>query len=144
MITLEKFEAKHFEDLRFESSTEEIAIHMIPERLQMIENAPHNFSCVKDGKAIACMGLSMYWPGRAECWTLLKDKLDQDLIVVTRMVRQVLDACPVRRIEASVLVDYAEGHRWMRLLGFVLEAGYLEAYFPDGRAASLYSKVKGG
>jgi hypothetical protein len=65
-----------------------------------------------------------------------------DLVRVTKMAKRFLDVCPIRRIEAAVVVDHGPGHRWAQLLGFELEAPLLRAYTPQGEDCSLYSRVR--
>jgi hypothetical protein len=142
MIRLAKFEAAHFEEL----SREPIAFSLLPlitkEHIALLEKQPFVYSAMKDGKVVACGGLSEYWPGRAEAWALISSDVKSDFFAVTKLTQRVLDGCKIRRIEAAVDVNFKKGHRWIKLLGFKKEADCLEAYLPDGKDCALYARVR--
>jgi len=141
-MVLEKFRAEHFEDMRNEKSVMCLLPHITPEHLKNLENAQYSYAGVRDGKTIFCAGVAEYWNGRAESWAILRSSAKYDLIPITKMVKRFLEVCPIRRIEASIEVDFEEGHRWAKLLGFELEAPRLKSYFPDGRDCALYARVR--
>jgi ABC-type branched-subunit amino acid transport system substrate-binding protein len=64
------------------------------------------------------------------------------MVRITKAVRRFLQACPYRRVEMTVDLDFEAGHRWANMLGFRLEAGRMLAYRPDGGTCSLYARVR--
>jgi len=141
MIVLEKFQAKHFEDLKEEPSVAPLTSYLSTPHLEALEQAPFAYSILKDKRAIACGGVAEYWPGRGEAWMLLSP-MGPDFLAVTRIVSRFLSVCPVNRIEAAVEVDFEPGHRWAKLLGFQLDAPLLRSYLVNGKDCSLYSRVR--
>lgn len=143
MMILEKFKAEHFKELEGEPSVAYLRPHLTTTHLEALEKLPFSYTGIKNGKVLFCGGVSEYWPNRGEAWVILSERLEPyDFIFITKMARKFLAACPVRRIEASVVVDFEEGHRWANMLGFKMEAPCLEAYLPDGKNCALYSKVR--
>lgn len=140
MIMLEKFKKEHFEDLREEPSVAYLLPHLTEAHLEALEKLPYSYSGIKNGKVVFCGGVSEYWPGRGEAWIMLNK--NRDMIAITKMAKKFVEACPIRRIEVSVDVNFPQGHAWAKLLGFKLEAEFMEAYLPDGRDCSLYSRVR--
>ena len=64
---------------------------------------------------------------------------------VTRKVIEFLDHLQyndnMRRLQTTVVIDFNEGHRWAKILGFEVE-GLMRAFEPDGRDTVLYGRVK--
>lgn len=102
------------------------------------------FSILSEGRAIMVGGIAEYWPGRGELWAFVDHTCGRQFVGVHRKVANFVDVCQkqFRRIEAAVLVDFMPAHRWVRMLGFRLEAERLEAYSMDGQDYSLYSRVR--
>lgn len=106
-------------------------------------HAPFSFSIFReDGELLFCGGVAEYWPGRGETWGVFNDDCRREFPSLHRIVKGLLRSCPTRRLELSVEQEFANGHRWARALGFSLVAVNQEAYFPDGKAASIYAKVR--
>lgn len=98
-----------------------------------------------DGRVLGCAGVLPYWSGRGEAWALLDHALVKPHFRAIHLaVRRFLTIVPLRRIEASVDAGFANGHRWVRALGFTLEAASRPGYRPDGGDCALYALVKGG
>lgn len=97
---------------------------------------------VKTGEIVFCAGIHDPWPGRAEAWALLADNLKHKMLAVHRSVLEFLDKINIKRIEAVVDRDFTQGHRWVELLGFTLEADRMRAYGYEGQDCSLYARVK--
>lgn len=94
-----------------------------------------------DGDRIICMaGIYEVWEGRAIAWGLLCPSIGASMTTLHRITKRGLDVSLHRRVEADVLDDHVEGHRWMRLLGFTKE-GVRRAYW-QGRDYALYARVR--
>jgi RimJ/RimL family protein N-acetyltransferase len=92
-------------------------------------------------RIICCAGLVDLDDGRALVWAFLAADCGRYLTAITREVRAYLDEVPFRRIETLVRSDFKAGWRWAHLLGFQYE-GTLRAFWPDGRDADLFARIK--
>lgn len=97
------------------------------------------FTAVDDAGVVAVLGVAEEWEGRAQCWALLSAHAGRHLVALTRAVRAYFATTGYRRIEAQTPEGFAEGQRWLRLLGFEAE-GLMRNYYPDGRAAVRYAR----
>jgi len=141
MIEIVKFIPMHLDLIHEQEATACMRPHMAAEHTQALASLPHSYTVLSDGRPIACGGLVEYWNGRAEAWAVLDAVCKKDFIAVHNAARRFLDSVGIRRIEAVVHVGFDAGHRWLRTLGFVMEAPLLESYDPDGRDYSLYARV---
>jgi RimJ/RimL family protein N-acetyltransferase len=65
------------------------------------------------------------------------------MLQITRYVGRVLACYPARRIEATVLAEFAAGCRWLERLGFEREdRNGLRGYDTTGRTFALYARIK--
>lgn len=141
MIQIVPFEPEHADAMDVQ-----IAQRMTPEERQqaMGESFGDAWTAMADGEPVACAGLVPVWFGRAYAWALLSESAGAHMVAITRAVRRALDMGEFRRVEMAVRAGFAEGERWARLLGFVLETpDPMRAYMPDGSDAYLYSRVRG-
>lgn len=113
------------------------------ERIEEAAKGRYCFTAISSKIGVAGVaGVTEYYPGRGECWAILSPGLKSEMLQVHRVVRRFIDMAPYRRLEAVVDVSFAQGHRWMKMLGFQVEAERLRYYTPDGRDVRLYSKIK--
>jgi hypothetical protein len=142
MIKIIPFKAEHMDELLKEEAVQYLIPYFDINIKKMMEKKEYINSIEMDGEVVFAGGVSMYWEGRGEAWAFFHSSCKKNFVPVFRTVRKWIDDCPVRRIEASVLVEDETAHRWIRLLGFQMEAPFMEAFRPDGRDCSLYSRVK--
>jgi hypothetical protein len=135
-------EPAHLEDLLSREGMEPFARAMSTKHIHEIARTPMAYSIQVDGRVIACAGVVEYWKNRGEAWAFVDRKCKREFLALHHIVRDFLDHCPVRRIEAAVSTTFSAGHRWVRALGFELEAPILRAYGPDGGDCSLYARVR--
>lgn len=102
----------------------------------------NSFSVFRGEEVLLCGGVFDYWPGRAEVWSFLSVDAGKHFVALTRVVRRFLNMCTQRRIEAVVDCNFEQGHRWVRMLGFKLEAPRMKAYHPQGEDCALYARVR--
>lgn len=100
------------------------------------------FTAWVDHRPIGAAGVIDLWQNRAMCWALVAKGAGPYMLPITRYVRRVLDLHPAKRIEATTLHDFTQGHRWLRTLGFVCETPCKAHYYPDGRAVAEYVRLK--
>ena len=63
------------------------------------------------------------------------------LLQLTRKIKESLSVLP-GRTEMTVVKDFKQGHRWAKMLGFVLETLTLRAYGPAGEDHSGYVRIQ--
>jgi hypothetical protein len=99
-----------------------------------------------EGRVLGCIGIMPIWPGRGTVWAVLDyDRIKPaHMLALTRIGRKYLtELSPFRRIEATVVADFAAGIKWLELLGFKKETPEpMQAYGPNGEAHYLYALVK--
>lgn len=94
-----------------------------------------------DGQVVMCGGLLPQWENRALAWALVGENAGPHFALIHRHVKQFLARSPYRRIEAHVDVGFAPGARWMKMLGFELEA-YKKAFRPDGADMLEFVRIR--
>lgn len=99
------------------------------------------FTAVKDGVILGCAGLSKQWDNRAIAWALLSSNIGREFIRIHRAVERYLAIADFKRIEAFVDANFAEGHRWIKMLCFERE-GYMRSFSPSGNDAVLYARIR--
>jgi hypothetical protein len=102
-----------------------------------------SFAAIHDDEVVAVATLMTIWPGRAHLSALLSLKAGSVFLGLHREVAKRLKASTVRRIEATVDGEWAEAHRWLRMLGFHLETPQgMTGYRPDGGTSYLYARIQ--
>jgi hypothetical protein len=97
---------------------------------------------IVDEEGVWCVGgIVDMGEGRAIAWCLLDKSVPYKLPAVHRIVKRVIDGAPYRRIELVADTRCTKADEWAIRLGFDFEAP-LRAYFPDGSAAHLYSRIR--
>lgn len=74
-------------------------------------------------------------------WALVSQDAGVHFAAIHRAVRRFLDVSEFRRIEAHVDVDFPQGARWMKMLGFEFEAR-MRGFRPDGADMLLFARVR--
>lgn len=98
-----------------------------------------------DGRVIACAGVGVMWPGRAEAWAFIAQGIPKRVwpalhrAVETRL-GEAQRELGLRRVEASCAYGWPAGERWLRMLGFG-EAHLARAYAPDGRDFWKFARI---
>lgn len=143
------FRAEHLLDLEEIQSVQipdfTLGTEFQPERMVELEKKGMAYTMVdEDAQPILCAGVFSIWPQRAQAWMLgiINWHKRADMKQSLRFARKILAAYPARRIEATVLTDWAPGHTLVRHLGFKMEAERLRCYDPEGRDFSLYARIR--
>jgi hypothetical protein len=136
------YKAEHLLALRLQDSQRYYREHITQEYASALEQVL-SFSVVgDDGIVYACGGITELWENRAVLWSVMSERAGEVMVQIVRAVKRYLDIAPYRRIEADVDVDFEQGHRLLRMLGFQVECERMRAYRVDGGDSALYSKVK--
>lgn len=80
---------------------------------------------------VACGGLIEQWPFRHAGWVYLPKEAAPYMRTITLAAMEKM-AEVKGRIEMTVRKDFKAGHKWARMLGFVVETPTLHAYGPEG------------
>lgn len=144
MIQVVRFKAEHLSQLMEQEATQYLRAYLTPAHIAALEQSPHSMTGLADGRVVICGGVVEYWPNRGEAWAIIDQNCKEHFTAIHNAVKRFFEVCPLRRIEAAVDIGFEAGHRWMRLLGFELEAPVLRAYRPEGGDCSLYARVKHG
>lgn len=101
-----------------------------------------SFSAWLDARCVAVGGVFTQW-GRHGCaWMMASTAIGPHMLQLTRFGRELYRFSPYQRISVTVDCDFSNGHRWAKLLGFVLESERMVAYSPTGRDAALYAWIR--
>jgi RimJ/RimL family protein N-acetyltransferase len=136
------FEAYHLMQMQTQSAQEWMKAHVSYQDARGLENE-HAATLMLDGRPIACAGVFPIWEGRAYLWCWLGcNATAKTFLELHRFAKRFLDGLPFRRVEAAVECDFAAGHRWVKALGFELEAPRMRCFEIDGRDSALYARVR--
>ena len=108
-----------------------------------IQKAGPAYTAFVGYEVIACAGIIQMWPGRAQVWSLLSDKMPDYARDIHRAVRNYLRAYRVRRLECIVDPRHAAAVRWAKHLGFTYEST-MEAYDMHGNDQHLFVRLQRG
>lgn len=141
MIEIVPAKFEHLKELVSLPYNKSLTWLLTPKTAENVES-PYAKTVLIDGSPAFIAGLVPYWGLRAEAWAIFRPGHRKHFYTLHKEVKRYLDTCPFRRIEATVECEFENGHRWIRALGFTLEAPRLKLYFPDGKDASLYALIK--
>jgi len=100
------------------------------------------YTALEGDEVLACAGTIEAAPGRAIAWAYISQHVGSRMMGVTKAVKRFLDMAEYRRIEMDVDCDFAQAHRWARMLGFEMECERRRKYSPDGRDCALYARIR--
>lgn len=140
-MSLIPFRAEHLSLIQVQDAQRNVSHFMTHEHAKTLETAL-SFTYAANGVVFGVGGLVELWPGRAAMWAYLDRNAGRHFVAIHRAALALLEIADFRRVEADVDVDFAEGHRWLKLLGFTLEAPRMRAYLPTGTDSALYARVK--
>lgn len=134
------FKAQHLFLIDTQEAQAHFARYVTVEQAEALEKEA-SFACVKDGKVLGAFGVFEIWPNRYQAWSHLDKAIGKNFIVLHRAVERLLNTYK-GRVEANVDIEFTEGHRWMRMLGFKMETPRMEAFRPDGGDSAMYVRIK--
>lgn len=102
-----------------------------------------SFSFTDGDVMIGCGGMHPIWPGRWNGWAFLEPSSGPHMLAILRVVKTVLSAYPVPRLEVQVVVGFNPGIRFAQLIGFQLETPEpSRRWTPDDQDVFQFSIVK--
>lgn len=141
-MILVPFKKEHLASLDEHIYERSVKNNLSKERVLALEKNQFSRSIISGDRVLLCGGVTMFWENRGEAWAVLSKNIKHDFIKVHSLVKQYLASIPVRRLEAVVNCDFSEGHRWVRSLGFRLDAKVMQHYGRGGKNCALYARVK--
>ena len=140
-MILVPYKAEHLLSITAQPAQAYLRDFITPEYCKSLEKT-HAFTGMVNGVPVGCGGLAEIWTNRALLWSFLDRSANKHLFAITKVTKLFIDAAPYRRIEAETDCEFVEGHRWLRMLGFTLEAERMKCFRVDGGDSALYAKVK--
>lgn len=135
------FRAEHVFQMKIQTGQEWVEKHLELDDIRTLENEWAT-TLMEKGKPLICVGPMVYWSNRALIWSFIGDMITTtDFLKIHFRAKRYIASLPFNRLEAAIDTDFAVGHRWIKLLGFKLEAKCMKAYQLDGRDSSLYSRI---
>ena len=141
MLRVVPFKAEHVAALQPQAAQVAEKEFVNPEQLKAFE-AGFMVTAMDGDEVVAVGGVLELWPGRGVACAMLGATAKRHLVGLHKIALGVLNAAPFRRIETDVECGFTQGHRWVHMLGFSVDAPCLKAYRPDGGDSSLYSRVR--
>ena len=136
------YRAEHMDRLDVQEAQQYLSVYLGPVLRKALEGA-FSYTVLDGDEVLCCAGLVKQWTNRGLVWAYISNNIGpKRFSVLDRHVRRFLDVAPFDRIEATVDVRFEQGHRWVKSLGFTLEAPMMHRYRPDGGDSSLYARVR--
>ena len=106
------------------------------------ETAGPSFSGAVNGEIIGCAGLITVHERRATAWAMFSNEAPRYFLSIHKAVLAFLSEQDVPRIEAYIDAEFPQATRWVQKLGFVCECALMRDFFPRGRSAALWARLK--
>jgi hypothetical protein len=135
------YKAEHLLALQLQAGQRGVAPFITPDYAKMLEGT-WSFTAMVDGDPIAVCGITELWTNRAMVWSFLGQQAGPHFFALTKACKRVMDLSPYRRLEAEADCEFAPAHRWLRILGFEMEAPRMRAYRVDGGDSALYARMR--
>lgn len=123
------FEPSHAKLIDIQEAQRSLAGYISPEYVLQVAVAGPAISVFHGEQLLGCAGIAPFGFGGAALWGMIAKDAGKHFIAMHRIALRFLDACPVRRLEASVAVGFESGCRWLQMLGFHSE-GIMREYIP--------------
>lgn len=143
IVEVVDYKADHLNYIVEQEATAYLRPWVTLDHMKALEGSKYAYTIKVHDRIVCCAGVVVYWEGRGEAWTYMDSDCKKEFYSIHRTVQRFLDLCPLKRIEATVDVDFKAGHRWVESLGFKCEAPLMKGYMPNGGDSALYSRVRG-
>lgn len=135
------FKREHLRNMILQQRQRGMELLLNDELYAVMEN-PASFTGIDGDEVLVCAGVLEVAPGRGQAWAYVSDNVGSRMTEITYAARRYFQIAPYRRIEADVDCNFEAAHRWVRLLGFEMEAPRRKSFTPDGRDCALYARVR--
>lgn len=141
-MIVERYHPDHLKDLVLQPAQEYARASVESKDYCNALSHSEAYSAFVNGRVVACIGVVPVWEGRGDAWALIaRDIGPMGMHKLHFAVRKLINASPLRRIEACCDAGFEQAHRWLLLLGFGYE-GPLRKYTPDGRDCLRFARVR--
>jgi hypothetical protein len=142
MLEIVKFEPEHIEMIK-QQDHDSLELGSIgKEQYKAVAMLNDSYTFKFEDRVLACAGLVEYWKNRSEVWAVIDINSGDKFLPMVRAFKHLIHSHNCSRIEATVIKDFKQAHRLVRLLGFELEATLMRKYGVTGLDYSLYARVK--
>ena len=142
MISFGPFKQAHLSLLTVQEAQRWTLSFMSPSILHALEGMWSN-TVFKHGRPICCGGVIVQRPYYGFLWSFVgSDVTPHDFFALHRLVKLFICDLPFDRLEMHVDVNFRNGHRWAKTLGFQCEAPRMRRFLLNGTDASLYARIK--
>ena len=135
------FKAEHLLHLQLQMSQRGIAPFVTAAYAKVLENE-FAFTAMVGDQVIMVGGVTKIHEHRGVAWSLVDKAAGSHFVALHKAVKDFLAFIPYRRIEAETSCDFAPGHRWLRMLGFTMEAERMRSFQVNGDDSALYARVR--
>lgn len=142
MVKIIKFKAEHIYFIKMQDHDSIELKNISVDFYKQAENLKHSYTIIVNGIISACVGIVEYWSGRGEVWAIIDKLSGKYFVSIVRSMKKLLQSLDFNRIEATVIKDFEQGHRLVKLLGFELEANCMRKYGVTGLDYALYARLK--
>jgi len=108
--------------------------YTIEEQALALECHSDAFTALRDGKVVACAGITPLWTGVYELWMYLGKETFTERRKALRIMREFLDKLAakhkIHRLQSVVLADFKEGRRFAKFFRFK-EEGTMKNFGPE-------------
>lgn len=102
------------------------------------------WAAVDDGETVAIGGIFEMRPACGFAWLWLTRRWQRYARAITARVQHEIDTAPYPRIEATACCGLDRAHRYLRRLGFEMEAPRMKRWGADNSDHALYAVVRDG
>lgn len=148
MMKLLPFHRSHAQMIELSASQKPLMLSMLGDPVELAERYAAGgtaFTGVHEGAVVGIAGLVVLWPGVAEAWALMSDRIEGLPFQVTRAIARGLfmeaQNFGLHRIQAVVAADDERAQRWIEILGFRFE-GLMRAYGPDRSNYLRFARIR--
>jgi hypothetical protein len=92
-------------------------------------------------EVIACIGLTELPDGDGMGWAFFAEGIGTRFVEIHKCVVAWLSHCKNKNIYMTVKDEFAQGHRWAKMLGFK-EVGIIPEYCSDDTNGTLYRRER--
>ncbi|TXH10047.1 MAG: hypothetical protein E6R04_06345 [Spirochaetes bacterium] len=114
-----------------------------PDYIDTISEYGPAYTGLVDGKPVIFAGMVCPHPHIGMVWAILSEDCRRHLVAATRRILSFMEAYnTMPRLETAVKRDFKEGHRWVKMLGFVNETPEMgmRNYDLEGQTYDLYAR----
>lgn len=101
----------------------------------------HSFTVMHKNRVLACGGVVKYTNARGEAWAKIDQTAREHFLKIHNAARRIIATSGFNRVEATTGANFANGCRWLKLLGFEFE-GVMKKYNLDGSDMALFARIK--